>query len=236
MTRLNLVNSILPQYSVTLPVSGIITKFRPFVVKEEKILLIALQSKNLNQINEAMRNVILACTNNQLDTRRICAADSEYAFLQIRGKSVGEEVKPQVTCTKCSKTINIKIKIDEVTVKETPKPTVDPNIKITDDVTIILRYPSIHDIDHNKDEVEIAFELAKKCVDGIIMGDQVYQHSDIDPQELSDFVDNMLPDQFAQIMEFMQSIPELYYSFKYTCPTCQETVLVELKSVSDFFQ
>jgi hypothetical protein len=141
-----------------------------------------------------------------------------------------------VTCTKCSKTINIKIKLDEVTVKETPKPTVDPNIKITDDVTIILRYPSIHDIDHNKDEVEIAFELAKKCVDGIIMGDQVYQHSDIDPQELSDFVDNMLPDQFAKIMEFMQSIPELYYSFKYTCPTCQETVLVELKSVSDFFQ
>jgi hypothetical protein len=113
---------------------------------------------------------------------------------------------------------------------------VDPNIKITDDVTIILRYPSIHDIDYNKDEVEIAFELAKRCVEGIIMGDQVYQHSDIDPQELSDFVDNMLPDQFAQIMEFMQSIPELYYSFKYTCPTCQETVLVELKSVSDFFQ
>ena len=95
---------------------------------------------------------------------------------------------------------------------------------------------SLHDIDYNKDEVEIAFELAKRCVDGIIMGDQVHQHSDIDPQELSDFIDNMLPDQFAQIMEFMQSIPELYYSFKYTCPTCQETVLVELKSVSDFFQ
>jgi hypothetical protein len=64
----------------------------------------------------------------------------------------------------------------------------------------------------------------------------VHQHSDIDPQELSDFIDNMLPDQFAQIMEFMKSIPELYYSFKYTCPNCQEPVLVELKSVSDFFQ
>ena len=74
MTRLNLVNSTLPQYSMTLPISGMTTKFRPFVVKEEKILLIALQSKNLNQINEAMRNVILACTNSQIDTRRICAA------------------------------------------------------------------------------------------------------------------------------------------------------------------
>jgi len=236
MPRLNLVNSTLPQYSMTLPISGIVAKFRPFIVKEEKILLIALQSKNLNQINDAMRNIILACTNNLIDTRRLCAADAEYAFLQIRGKSIGEEVKPQVICGNCSKSTSIKIKLDEVAVKQTVKPKVDPNIKITDDVTIILRYPSIHDIDYNKDEVEIAFTLAKRCVDGIIMGDQVHQHSDIDPQELSDFIDNMLPDQFAQIMEFMQSIPELYYSFKYTCPNCQEPVLVELKSVSDFFQ
>ena len=81
MPRLNLVNSTLPQYSMTLPISGMTTKFRPFVVKEEKILLIALQSKNLNQINDAMRNIILACTNNLIDTRRLCAADAEYAFL-----------------------------------------------------------------------------------------------------------------------------------------------------------
>lgn len=236
MTTLTLTNSTLPQYSMTLPVSGITSKFRPFVVKEEKILLIALQSKDLNQINEAMRNIIMACTNNYLDTRKIATADAEYAFLQIRGKSVGEEVKPQVTCTKCENTTNIKIKLDEVVVKQTDKKSVDPNIKITDDITLVMRYPSIHDIDYNKNEVEIAFDLAKKCIDAVVMGEQVYPVMDINPRELSDFVDNMLPDQFAKIMDFIQSVPELHYTFKYTCPSCQAVVKVELKSVSDFFQ
>lgn len=221
---------------MTLPVSKILTTFRPFVVKEEKILLMALQSKNLNQINDAMRNVIVACTNGVLDTQKLCSADAEYAFLQIRCKSVGEEVKPQVTCTKCQQTTNIKIKLDEVTVNQQKKEILDPNIKITDDTTIVLRYPSIHDIDYNKDEVEVAFELAKNCIESVIVGDQVHQAKDIDPKEISQFVDNMLPDQFAEIITFLQSVPELHYEFKYKCPSCKETVKVELKSVSDFFQ
>jgi hypothetical protein len=236
MTTLNLLNSTLPQYSMTLPVSGILTKFRPFVVKEEKILLMALQSKDMNQINDAMRNVITACTNGTLDTRRLCTADAEYAFLQIRAKSVGEEVKPQVTCTNCGKEANIKVKLDEITVKQVAKEQIDPNVKITDNLTIVLRYPSIHDIDYNKNEVEIAFELAKKCIESVILDDQVHQSKDINQTELSDFVDNLLPDQFAKIIEFIKGIPELFYSFKYNCPSCKEVVKVELKSVSDFFQ
>jgi hypothetical protein len=219
-----------------LPVSGITTKFRPFVVKEEKILLMGLQSKSINQINDAMRNIILACTNNVVDTRKLCAADAEYAFLQIRSKSVGEEVKPQVVCTTCSKETVIKIKLDEITIKPTTKPVVDSNIKITDTLAIVMRYPSIHDIDYNKTEVEIAFDLAKRCIESVIIDEQVYQVKDINPQELTDFVDNMMPEQFAKIMDFIQSVPELSYEFQYQCPQCSETVKVQLKSVSDFFR
>ncbi len=236
MTQLNLVNASLPQYTMTLPVSKIVVKFRPFVVREEKILLLALQSKDMNQINESMRNVISACTNSTLDTRKLCTADAEYAFLQIRAKSVGEEVKPQVTCTNCGKETNIKIKLDEITVKQMEKDSVDSMVKITDDLSIVLRYPSIHDIDYNKNEVEIAFDLAKRCIESVIMNDQVYEAKDINPKELADFVDNLLPDQFARIMEYIKSIPELTYNFKYSCPSCKESVKVELKSVSDFFQ
>ena len=236
MTQLNLVNASLPQYTMTLPVSKIVVKFRPFVVREEKILLLALQSKDMNQINESMRNVISACTNSTLDTRKLCTADAEYAFLQIRAKSVGEEVKPQVTCTNCGKETNIKIKLDEITVKQMEKDSVDSMVKITDDLSIVLRYPSIHDIDHNKNEVEIAFDLAKRCIESVIMNDQVYEAKDINPKELADFVDNLLPDQFAKMMEYIKSIPELTYNFKYSCPSCKESVKVELKSVSDFFQ
>jgi hypothetical protein len=234
--QLNLVNASLPQYNMSLPVSGITTKFRPFVVKEEKILLMGLQSKSINQINDAMRNIILACTNNVVDTRKLCAADAEYAFLQIRSKSVGEEVKPQVVCTTCSKETVIKIKLDEITIKPTTKPVVDSNIKITDTLAIVMRYPSIHDIDYNKTEVEIAFDLAKRCIESVIIDEQVYQVKDINPQELTDFVDNMMPEQFAKIMDFIQSVPELSYEFQYQCPQCSETVKVQLKSVSDFFR
>lgn len=233
---LNLQNSALPRYSMTLPVSGTTLKFRPFVVKEEKVLLVALQSKDVNQINEAMRNVILACTENNADTRKLCAADSEYAFLQIRSKSVGEEVKPQVKCSNCDYSTNIKIRLDEITISETDKPKIDPNIPITDTVSLIMRYPSIHDFDYTKDEVEIAFDLAKNCIEAVVVDEQVHQKKDIDPKHLSDFVDNLLPDQFAKIMDFMQSVPQLLYSFKYTCPSCSSPVNVELDSVSDFFQ
>ena len=236
MITLNLNNSELPEYSMTLPISGQTVKYRPFVVREEKVLLVALQSRSTSQINDAMRNVISACTNGKLDTRRICAADAEYAFLQIRAKSVGEEVKPLVTCSKCKKETSVKIRVDDVTIKESQKPKMDPAIQVTDNLTLIMRYPSIHDVDYDKNEIEIAFELASKCVESVILNDQVYQASDINPQELSTFMDNMLPEQFEKIMQFFQSTPELNYEFKYTCPECRELVSVELKTVSDFFR
>lgn len=236
MNKLKLSNTTLPQYSMTLPVSKMQVKFRPFLVKEEKVLLIALQSKNVNEINNAMSNVILSCTNDTIDTKRLCAADAEYAFLQIRSKSVGEEAKPQVVCSKCGHATSVKIKLDQITIAPQDKEPVDSNIKITDTLSIVMKYPSIHDIDYEKNEVEIAFELAKKCIESVIIDGQVYEQRDIDPQELSSFIDNLLPEQFKSIMDFLQTIPELKYEFRYPCPNCGESVLVQIKSVSDFFQ
>ena len=236
MTTLNLQSASLPQYTLTLPVAKTIHKFRPFVVREEKILLLAMQSKDLNQINDAMRSVIHACTNGSVDTRKICTADAEYAFLQIRAKSVGEEVKPQITCSNCKKSINAKIKLDEITIATAEKQKVDSTIPITDAISIVMRYPTLHDINYEQNEVEIAFNIAKSCIESFIVDDQVHEAKDIDPKQLSDFVDNLLPDQFAKIMEFIQGIPELRYSFKYTCPSCSSVVSVEINSVSDFFR
>ena len=236
MTTLNLQNSTLPQYTLTLPIAKTTHKFRPFVVKEEKVLLLAMQSKDVNQINNAMKSVIYACTNGTIDTHKICTADTEYAFLQIRAKSVGEEVKPQVTCSKCNKSISMKIKLDEITISPNDKPKVDPMISISDSITLIMRYPCIHDINYNQTEVEIAFSIAKSCIESVVVNEQVYEAKDIDQNQLSDFVDNLLPDQFAKIIDFIQSTPELHYKFKYKCPNCSSDVAVELNSVSDFFQ
>jgi hypothetical protein len=233
---IELLNSALPQYTLTLPVAKTTHKFRPFVVKEEKILLLAMQSKDVMQINDAMRTVLLACTGGSVDTRKVCTADAEYAFLQIRSKSVGEEVKPQVTCSSCKKSTSIKIKLDAITIAPSEKPQIDPIIQISDRIGLVMRYPCIHDINPTENEVEIAFSIAKSCIESVIVDEQVHETKDIDPAKLSDFVDNLLPDQFAKIVDFIQSTPELHYKFKYKCPNCGAEVSTELHSVSDFFQ
>lgn len=233
---IELLNSALPQYTLTLPVAKTTHKFRPFVVKEEKILLLAMQSKDVTQINDAMRTVILACTSGSVDTRKVSTADAEYAFLQIRSKSVGEEVKPQVTCSSCKKNTSIKIKLDAITISPSEKPKVDPIIQISDRISLVMRYPCIHDINYTQNEVEIAFSIAKSCIESVIVDEQVHEAKDIDPVKLSEFVDNLLPDQFAKIIDFIQSTPELHYKFKYNCPNCGAEVSTELHSVSDFFQ
>ena len=236
MNKLKLTSSQLPMYTMTLPISGIVAKYRPFVVKEEKILLVAAQSGDMNQIVDAMRNIISACTDGLLDTKKMCTADAEYAFLQIRMKSVGEDVKPQITCSKCKEKTSIKINLQNVKVKQVEKEVVDSNIKITDSLSIVLKYPSMHDVDYSKNEIEAIFGVAKDCIESVIMNDEVYTKNDIDPKELSDFVDNLLPEQFEQIMKYVKTTPELYYQFAYTCPSCKEKVEVEVKTVADFFQ
>ena len=236
MNKLKLTQAQLPMYTMTLPISGIVTKYRPFVVKEEKILLVAAQTNDMNQIVDAMRNIILTCTEDTLDTKKLCTADSEYAFLQIRMKSVGEEVKPQVVCSKCQYKTSMRINLQDVKIHKTDKPVVDSTIRISDDLSLILRYPSMHDVDYSKSEVEAIFSVAKDCVESVILKDEVYSGDDLDPKEISDFLDNMLPDQFEKIMDYVKSTPELRYEFKYNCPKCGEKVITEVKTVSDFFQ
>jgi hypothetical protein len=236
MNKLKLTSAQLPMYTMTLPVSGLVAKYRPFVVKEEKILLVAAQSGDMNQIVDAMRNIISACTEGMVDTKKVCTADAEYAFLQIRMKSVGEEVKPQITCSKCQNKTSIKINLGDVKVKRVEKETVDPTVTISDSLSLILKYPSMHDIDYSKSEVDAIFGVAKDCIDAVVLNDEVHNKDDIDPKELADFVDNLLPDQFEKIMQYVKTTPELHYAFKYNCPSCKEKVELEVKSVADFFQ
>ena len=236
MNKLKLIQSEIPTYMMTLPISGIVVKYKPFVVKQEKILLMAAQSTDVNQIVDAMRNIIFTCTDGELDTKKLCTSDSEYAFLQIRMKSIGEEVKPQVTCSKCQHKTSIRINLNEVKVKKTDKPVIDPTVKITDHLSFVLRYPSMHDVDYSKSEIDAIFSIAKDCIESVIVDDEVYPIEDIDEKEVSDFLDNMMPDQFEKIIEFIKTTPELRYEFNYNCPKCGTKVIVEVKTVSDFFQ
>lgn len=236
MSKLNLKVAALPQYTLKLPISGTTHKFRPFLVREEKVLLMASQTKDETQINDAIRNLLLSCTNGEVDTKKLCVADAEYAFLQIRCKSVGEEVKPQATCLGCNTATSIKIKLDDIKITPAPKPVVKETIQLSESLGLIMRHPTIHDVNSTKNALETAFDLAYSCVSAVIIDDQVHQREDLDEKELSEFIDSLLPSQFQQVMEFVNSAPMLNYNFNYTCPSCKKLVSVDLQSISDFFQ
>jgi len=235
MSKLKLPVSQIPYYTMTLPISGITAKFRPFVVKEEKILLVALQSQDPQQISDAMGNIISVCTNGMVNSHKICSADAEYAFLQIRAKSIGEEAKPQVVCNKCQTQTSLKVRLDEFTLK-TEKPKADYTIKVDEDVSIVMRYASIHDLDTNKQPIDAAFDLTHKCVDSIIIGEEVVTRSEMDEDDLKNFIDNLSPKAFEMIMDFFETTPKLNYGLNYTCPKCGERIQVEFRSITDFFR
>lgn len=234
MAKLSLKNTELPSYSMTLPVSGITTKYRPFVVKEEKVLLIALQSKNGVQISDAMHKIIAACTNNTVDTRKVCAADAEYAFLQIRSKSIGEEAKPKVVCSNCQSENTLKVRLDEFVLKaDIPK--AENTIQLYNNIAVVMRYANIHDLEAEKNPVDAVFEIIKRCVDSVIMDDEVYTRNDIDPKELSDFIDNLTPVEFEKMSRFFETTPKLNYELMYSCPSCKEKIKVKFRNITDFF-
>jgi hypothetical protein len=235
MEKLRLAPSVVPVYTMTLPLSGMVVKYRPFVVREEKILLIALQSNNPNQIIDAIRNIVLACTENRVDTKKVAAADSNYAMLQIRARSVGEEVRPIVICSNCKGKTPIKINIDRVQVTKTEKEQLSPNIKISEDITLIMRFPTIHDLDVTKDETSMLFSLVYSCIDKVVYKDKIYDRGDVQEEDVVLFADNLLPDQFKKISEFLESAPTVLYEFSFNCPNCKSKVKVSLENISDFF-
>ena len=234
MQKLKLAPSTVPHYTMTLPISKTVVKYRPFLVKEEKVLLVAMNSGNPNQIIESIRNMILSCTDGKLDTKKIPAADANYAMFQIRSKSVGEELKPTVKCSSCESKTPVRIGIDKIQT-QTIKEDVSPNIKINDDVTLVMRYPTIHDLDVTKEEVTMIFGMAYSCIDKVIYKDEVYDRGDVTEDDINLFVENLLPEQFKQITEFLDTAPAVKYEFGFACPNCKHKMTVSMENLTDFF-
>ena len=235
MEKLRIAPATIPSYSMTLPVSGMIVKYRPFIVREEKVLLIALQTNDPNQIIEAIRNIILSCTHNQIDTKKIPAADANYAMLQIRARSVGEEVRPVVKCSKCEGKTPIKINLEKIQVTRTKKEEISPNIEINKETTLIMRFPTIHDLDVTKDPTSMVFDMVYSCIDKVMYEDKVYDRGDVNEEDVALFVDSLLPEHFKKISQFLESAPTVIYEFSFNCPNCKSKVKVALENISDFF-
>ena len=227
-----------PKYKLKLPSDGRTVSYRPFLVKEEKILLLATESGEQTTIVDAIKDIIRDCTD-ITDVEKLATFDIEFVFLQIRTKSVGESVDVTVTCPDDDETtVSISIPLDEIKVKKTRGH--KKEIKVSDDVVVTMGYPSLETFVAMNfgDEagVEQVFDMAANCVESIADANQVYDCSNVPKKEMIEFFDQMNSKQFMMIQDFFEKMPKLTHTVKVTNPNTKVESDVVLEGLASFFE
>ena len=224
-----------PKYQLTLPSTGEKIEYRPFLVKEQKIILMAQESQDENQILNAVGDLVNSCTFGIIDAKKSPTFDIEYIFLKIRSRSVGETTSINVVCPDDNKTqVPVKINLDEIELLTNKDH--KTNIQLTDKFTLNFRYPLMSDlygIDAS-DATETSFSLINKCVTSIQYGDEIYNRVDMTDAELNDFLEQMNSRQFAEVMDFFNGMPKLRHIIKVTNPKTKVQSEVVLEGLQSF--
>jgi hypothetical protein len=230
-----------PTYELELPSSGETIQYRPFLVKEEKLLVIALESEDTKQITTAIKTVIKNCIlTKNIKVESLPTFDIEYLFLNIRGKSVGEELEVNIICPDDGETqVPVKINLDDIQVQKNEEHS--NRIKVDQNIMMEMKYPSLdqfikNNFDFNdKNAMDQSFELIGSCIDKIYTEDEVWSTSDVTKKELSDFLESMNSSQFKDIEKFFETMPKLSHTIKVTNPNTQVESEVVLEGLASFF-
>jgi len=230
-----------PRYELTLPSSDVKVQFRPFIVKEEKILLIAMESKDNNEIVTATKNILSACTFDKLDIELLPMFDIEYLLLQIRGKSVGEVSKFKVICPDDKQTAtDVELDLSTVDVQVDDEHNNKVVIDEERELGLVLNYPSLNTtkagFDVNKADIETMFKVVANCIDHIYEGEKIYPAKDSTQQELVTFLEGLSQDSFVKIKKFFDTMPQLRHEVEVTNPKTGILSKVTFKGLQDFFQ
>ena len=225
-----------PVYTLTIPSTDEEVKYRPFLVKEQKRMIIAQESEDEQQLLDAMKQLISDCTFNKVDADRCPLFDAEYIFLQIRSKSVGETISVNITCPDDKKTVVPK----EISISDIKVSVFDDHsdeVQITDDIKMTFDYPLLSSFGNyqNAKQSEMAFTVIKECIKEISWGDKVYNKTDISDKELSDFVDNLNGEQFEKVMKFFNTMPKLRHVIEVENPNTKVKSEVPLEGLKSFF-
>jgi hypothetical protein len=230
-----------PTYELELPSTEETIKYRPFLVKEEKLLVIALESEDTKQITTAIKTVIKNCVETKgIKIESLPTFDIEYLFLNIRAKSVGEEIEVSVICPDDNETsVTLKINVDDIKVQRNDKHT--NKIKLDDHLMMEMKYPSLDqfiksnfDMSDNN-AMEQSFELVASCVDKIYNEDEVWAAADFSKKELIEFLDQMNSSQFKEIEKFFETMPKLSHTVAVKNPVTNVKSEVVLEGLSSFF-
>jgi hypothetical protein len=230
-----------PTYELELPSTNQTIKYRPFLVREEKLLVLALETEDNKQITNAIKTVIKNCIETKgIKVESLPTFDIEYLFLNIRGKSVGEQVEVNIICPDDAETsVPVKINIDEIKVQTTDGHS--NRIKIDNEIMMEMKYPSLdqfikNNFDFNSDNaMEQSFDLISSCIDKIYTEEEVWTAEDVTKKELTEFLDQMNSSQFKEIEKFFETMPKLSHKIKVKNPNTKVESEVVLEGLSSFF-
>lgn len=233
-----------PEYDLELPSSGKKIKFRPFLVKEEKILLLALESKDNKQITSAIKQILKSCILTRgIKVEELPTFDIEYIFLNVRGKSVGENIDLIVTCEDDGETqVPVTIFIDEIKVHKDENHSQD--INLSKDLVLRMKYPSLDEFiktnfdlgsENSTSNIDKSLEIIASCMDVIFTKEDTWAAKDCTKKELFDFIESMDTKQFKMIENFFQTMPVLSYTFKVINPKTKVENEVTLEGLTSFF-
>ena len=228
-------------YELTLPSADVTVKFRPFLVKEEKVLLQALESQEQKQTVNALKDIVSACTFGTLNVDDLPTFDLEYVFLQIRAKSVGEIAKLKVLCPDDKKTyVDIELDLSKIEVQVDDKHT--NNIVIDEDkkIGMILKYPTLNSVDPTTDfskgvKTDVLFDIIGNSVFQIYEGEKVYNASDYKKDELDKFIESLDSKTFVKVQDFYNTMPKLIHEVEVENPKTKVKSNVTLQGLTDFF-
>ena len=226
-----------PKYSLTIPSTQQEVRFRPYLVKEEKILMIAMESEDQSKIFNAIADTIEACIEEPIAKNKLTTFDIEYMFVQIRSKSVGESIDLDLPCSKCETPNAINIKLDDVKVDI---PEIENVIKINDDISIQMQWPSFaiiadKELLENNSGTEQTFRMVAKCIDAVLTEDERITFKDESYADQMAFIESLSSQQFNEIRKFIELLPSMEHKVNFNCVSCGEENEITLRGMSDFF-
>ena len=236
-----------PTFELTIPSTGEKVSYRPFLVKEEKTLLMAMEAGDNLAMTKAMQDIIVSCTDGEVDLKSLASFDIEYFFLQLRGRSIGEVLtinphRPEnFKCCKEAKEediCEININVDDITMDTSKIKAAE--IKITDNIGMKMNFPRIETVQKyttaGQDiEAENVFKLIIDCIEYIWDGDEIYKAKDSTKKELNDFIESLSSSQFGNVREFFESMPRLSHTIDWECEKCKKSTPMLIEGIDSFF-
>ena len=225
-----------PKYEVVVPSTGQQVRYRPYLVKEEKILMLAMESQDQRQALSAIVDTIGSCVQDDINTSELTTFDVEYLFTQIRSKSVGESAKIMINCQHCETENEVAINLDNIKVGNPEG--LETKIELTESITLQMRWPTYNEIinfDSEQNQTDLTFKMIAACIDTVMTEEEAIKMKDEPEADRMEFIESLSSAQFNEIRLYVEKMPKMEHQVHFECTDCKKGNDITLSGISDFF-